>query len=559
MFRKTDTTPQLDLFRTPSNLMRKREAKKYDDPTAWHNQFFHLVTSKIEESAFSSLYKEGNMGAPNASIRTLVAMSILKEGFGCSDEDLFEKCQFDLLTRKALGLLSLDDPTPSLDTYYLLRRRICEYEDKTGENLMGQCFQQITGDQIRQFKISGKSIRMDSKLIGSNIAWQSRYEIIHSTFRRFMEDGGVFNRLNPSLREAVGNILQVDAKKTVYHSDSEAMGKCIASVGQVIYRVLVRLKADESCLLHRVFHEQYIVESGVAIPRDKKEISAKSVQNPNDPDADYRKKGDQQIKGYSCNITETTDEKEKPGLITDVQVKPATAADNSYLIDAVLSSEEVTTSKVESVYADGAYQSNDNRTFAQKNNIELFITGIQGRRSRFELERQENFLVVTDRQTGEVITAQKTKSGKYRIPVEGKNKYRYFTDDQIEMSALRRDLDAIPIEKEKIRNNVEATIFQYCFHTRNNKTRYRGLIKHKLHAYARCLWVNCMRLIIFRTTECKRTLSGDFSTLFWSIERHIGKIIPNSDSRIFYRLLFLPLRYQITRSTGFIQNNLITI
>ena len=26
------------------------------------------------------------------------------EGFGCSDEDLFEKCEFDLLTRKALGL-----------------------------------------------------------------------------------------------------------------------------------------------------------------------------------------------------------------------------------------------------------------------------------------------------------------------------------------------------------------------------------------------------------------------------------------------------------------------
>ena len=36
-------------------------------------------------------------------------MSVLKEGFGCSDEDLFEKCEFDLLTRKALpnGLLCL--------------------------------------------------------------------------------------------------------------------------------------------------------------------------------------------------------------------------------------------------------------------------------------------------------------------------------------------------------------------------------------------------------------------------------------------------------------------
>jgi len=153
------------------------------------------------------------MGAPNASIRILVAMLILKEGFGFSDEDLFEKCQFDLLTRKALGLLSLDDSTPSLDTYYLLRRRICEYEDKTGENLIGQYFQQITSDQIKQFKISGKSVRMDSKLIDSNIAWQSRYEIIHSTFRHFMEDGGVYNRLNPSLRGAIETYFRWMPKK----------------------------------------------------------------------------------------------------------------------------------------------------------------------------------------------------------------------------------------------------------------------------------------------------------------------------------------------------------
>lgn len=47
------------------------------------------------------------------------------------------------------------------------------------------------------------------------------------------------------------------------------------------------------------------------------------------------------------------------------------------------------------------------------------------------------------------------------------------------------------------RNNVEATIFQYCFHTRNNKTRYRGLLKHKLQAFARGLWINMRRLFIF--------------------------------------------------------------
>ena len=30
-------------------------------------------------------------------------------------------------------------------------------------------------------RISGKAVRMDSKLISSNIAWFSRYEIIHET------------------------------------------------------------------------------------------------------------------------------------------------------------------------------------------------------------------------------------------------------------------------------------------------------------------------------------------------------------------------------------------
>ena len=36
---------------------------------------------------------------------------------------------FDLLTRKALGMELLTDVTPSIDTYYLFRRRISEYQE----------------------------------------------------------------------------------------------------------------------------------------------------------------------------------------------------------------------------------------------------------------------------------------------------------------------------------------------------------------------------------------------------------------------------------------------
>lgn len=190
MFRKTDPNPQLDIFTAPSMQLGSRASKKYSDFDAWHNQFYSLMTTKIDEEIFKPLFPEGKKsGRPNASIRILVAMSVLKEGIGCSDEDLFEKCEFDLLIRKALGMELLTDVTPSIDLYYLFRRRICEYQERTGIDLMQLCFEQLAGKHVHLLKISGKCVRMDSKLIGSNIACQSRYELIHTTLVKFLKTG----------------------------------------------------------------------------------------------------------------------------------------------------------------------------------------------------------------------------------------------------------------------------------------------------------------------------------------------------------------------------------
>jgi len=101
---------------------------------------------------------------------------------------------------------------------------------------------------------------------------------------------GVLVMLNPRLREIAAGYLKEDAAKTVYRSGKEAITKRIQSIGSYIYQVLKRLKDDAPGydLLYRVFHEQYIVEKGIVTARDKKTISADSVQNPNDPDASFR-------------------------------------------------------------------------------------------------------------------------------------------------------------------------------------------------------------------------------------------------------------------------------
>ena len=520
MFKKTKS-PELTLFESPSHLMRGRALKKYDDPEAWHNQFYELVTSNIDEDKFKPLFKSGNMGRGNASISQLVAIMIMKEGNRRSDEQMFEAVDFDLLVRKALGIVNLSDQAPSLDTYYLLRRRMVAYEEETGINLMGCCFKDVTKAQAMKFHVEGKSVRMDSKLIGSNIARYTRYRIILTTMQKWAKNG--LDSLNPSLRKMVEPFCQEDAQKTEYRSTSEEILQRIEALGAVIYKVLKRIKASDDLLLKRVFDEQYEVSHGKVSLRDKKLVSADSVQNPNDPDAAYRTKGDQKVKGYSVNATETNDEEGGLSLITDVEVRPATAADKDFLQQGVEGSMEVTDNLPEHINADGAYQSDGNREFAADNLIDFVTSGLQGKPSRYDLTLADDNLTVVDKTTGEEVPV--TKAGdKWRIASKGKAKYRYFTQEQVEKAMLRKKLEAIPKTELDRRNNVEAAMFQISYHTRNGKTRYRGLAKHVMWACSRCMWMNFIRLLIFQTTTCQRTLLGLFGPIWRCLQGHLKYI-----------------------------------
>lgn len=504
MFKKTSTTPQLDMFSDPSIQLGKRASKKYQDPKAWHNQFFSMVTSKIDEDIFKPLFKEGNMGAPNASVRIIVAMSILKEGFGCSDEELFEKCEFDLLTRRALGLMNLDDKLPSLDTYYLFRRRICAYYDVYGVDLMRDNFEHVAGEQVKELKISGKCVRMDSKLIGSNIARYSRYELIHRTLTKFLSHNANMELLSSNIQSKAKEYIKEDPEKTVYRSDKDALSNRLYDLGAFIHSILSLYDdtfADYD-IIKRVFDDQYeIADEGKIMLRDKKKISANSLQSPFDKDASFRNKHGQNVSGYVTNITETVEEN-KPSIITSVQTETATKADCHMLQEGVSNSEKVTGEKVETVYADGAYQSLENRDFAQRHDGMQLKTGKMQGGGRWELFLHDgDKLTVREKTTGKTFEAVKavTKQGKFnrwRIPWNNKTGWRYFEEKDIEAFKLRQQIESLPPEEQHKRNNVEAAMFQYSFHTRNGKTRYRGLLKHRMHAYARCTWMNLRRIVI---------------------------------------------------------------
>lgn len=508
MFKKT-SDPQLNMFSSPSSLLSGKSHKIYEDPKEWHNQFRKHVACQIDENCFKPLYCANN-GTPNASIRVLISMMILKEAEGMSDQKLFENCRFNMLTRSALGLLNADDPVPTESTYYLLRKRIVDYEKENKKNLFDIVFSQLTKKQCLDFDVSGKRIRMDSKLMGSNIAWFSRYELIHQTFRLFYHEVKQMGLIDHSILAQLDDLLKLEGNKIVYTCSIDEVKSRLQQLGVLINSVLPLFSSIGTFhyqILKRVFEEQYKVDEGkIVTARPKEEIDAQSVQSPHDTDCTYRNKDGNQVKGYSINITESCDDGEVLNLIGHVDVRNASTSDLDFLQDGIKKAQEVFVSKIENAHADGAFNSADNRSFCKDpdNNIQLHLHAIQGAKGRYTLDLNGNELTILDTDTNEIIDNEQVKSKlgieKWRIKTE--KGYRYFTQKDIDTCLVRKKIEETPIATLQKRNNVEATIFQLGYHYPNAKSRYRGLVKHQLWAVARCLWLNFVRICNFPGTSC---------------------------------------------------------
>ncbi len=524
MFKKSEKDCQLDAFSNIPGLLDGSANKIFDDPTYWHNQFRNQVIMPIDETIYSVLFSK-TMGAPNSSLRILIGMMILKESFGWSDSQLFEQCQFNLLVRSSLGLFNITDALPVQSTYYLLRKRIHEYELQTGENLIEKSFVSITQGQVKEFEVNGRKIRMDSKLVGSNIALFSRYEIIHHALCMFIKllEKTLWAELPSELQAQMNELLQEEPQKTLYRSTKDEIKGRLQPIGILTYKMLQLFsgqQTDTFQLLERVFNEQYKVSSEQKVElRPKEEISSSSVQSPHDPDSAFRNKGDQKVKGYSVNITETCSDTGL-SLITSTIVKKANVPDTAFVKQAIEASREVTGQKIDKVFADGAYQSPDNDTFCE--GIDMVYTGIQGAESRYDLELTPQGLLVTDTQTGDqqiatLVKKQKnSKEDRYRIKTD--KGYYYFSQQAIRTSQMRRKMKERPVEETRKRNNVEATIFQFGLNLNNQKSKYRGLIKQKIWSFCRCFWINLVRIMNYlRKRDNKnesKSENQEFPTVF---------------------------------------------
>lgn len=113
-------------------------------------------------------------------------------------------------------------------------------------------------------------------------------------------------------------------------------------------------------------------------PKEGKELSASSLQAPDDQEATYRQKGGQNHIGYVANLTETCDPENDFQLIVKVQTESNNADDAAMLAEALPNLVERT--EVGQVHTDGGYNSPEVDELMRQHQIEQIQTAIRGRK-----------------------------------------------------------------------------------------------------------------------------------------------------------------------------------
>jgi len=505
MFRKTKTASQLNLFTSTQSQLSGKAKRIYEDDKEWHNQFRERILEMIDEEIFRPLFIE-DFGAPNSSIRVLVCMMILKEAHGCSDSYLFDNCMFHALFRSALGLHNSDDPIPVQSTYYLFRKKIVEWEKAGNGNLLEKVFTQVTKSQIAEFSINGNKVRMDSKLLGSNIAWLNRYELVHETLRVACKSINVpFAKfLTASELDVLKEISTETCSSVSYRSTNTQLESKLIQLGIIISKLLTFVSTDVTEpieVLRKVFHQHYEVVNSEVILLPYEKLTSARIESPHDPECHYHKKADQKQKGYSINITETCNPENTVNLTTSVIVEPASVHDNKFMIPALEHTQEMLPQKIETLNADGAYHSIPNHDYCSEKEIDFVLSAIGGTNSRLELSIDaDGNLICLDTETGTLLPTRKVVTKSENAPLKwvayfpDRKNPRYLTQHDVDICLLRKQIANRSKEELNLRSNVEATIFQLGYHYRANKSRYRGLIKHRMWANIRCMWINFVRI-----------------------------------------------------------------
>jgi len=375
MFKKNKRHLQPVLIRSVNEL--PEEQREYLN-TSWSGVFYREFFSRLDEEPFAVLYAD-MPSRPNVPVNVLVGLEYLKSGFGWSDEEMYEAFLYNLQVRYALGYDEFGTGYFDLRTLYYFRERLSRYMQEKGVNLLDQAFEQVTDQQLAAFQLKTGLQRMDSTLVGSNIRQMGRLQLLVEILQRVHRMLNAGDQAHYS--EAFAPYLQGHAGQYVYRLRVEENAAHIQQIGEFMQRLLGELKEGYSedpvyQVLERVFNEHFRVEGEAAKAKVGRELSATSLQSPDDLEATFRQKGGKGYRGYVANLTETCDPKNALQLITKVQVASNNTDDGCLLVEALPNLKQRT--NLDTLYTDGGHGGPGSDAVLDEQHVTHIQTAIRG-------------------------------------------------------------------------------------------------------------------------------------------------------------------------------------
>jgi len=389
MFKKNTKHHQPALISAASELPEKQLKLLRG---SWANVFYHEFFYRIDEEIFAVLYSS-EPSRPNIPVNVMVGLEVMKAGFGWSDAELYENYCFNLQVRYALGYDRLGEGDFAIRTLYYFRERLSKYYLESGVNLLEQAFEQVTDAQIVALQVRTGMQRMDSTQIASNICDSTRLrllvEVLQRTYRMLDEVD------QEHYAEAFGPYRKGKAGQYVYRVKADESQTHLERIGVLMHKLVAELAdkyGDEHSyqLLKRVFEEHFILETENRLrPKEGSELSASSLQSPDDQQASYRRKRGEDYVGYVGNITETCDPQNDLQLIVKVQVEPNTTEDAQMLEEALPELKQRT--DLDEMHTDGGYSSQEVDDAMAELEVDQVQTAIKGAKPDPETVGLEQF------------------------------------------------------------------------------------------------------------------------------------------------------------------------
>jgi len=531
MFRRNDQHLQWplmsDLDALPPKLKARLEA-------SWAGTFYREVFVRLDEKPFAGLYSD-EASRPNIPINVLVGLETLKAGFGWSDEEMDENFCFDLQVRYALGYRQLGEGHFELRTTYNFRHRLSAYMQATGEDVLAQAFAQVTDEQVVAFSLKTNKLRMDSTQIASNIRHYSRLQLLVEVLQRVHRDLSEADQ--QAYAPELAAYLKGSSGQYIYRVKPEAYASHLEQMGQVMHQLVLELAAAYAAqpsyqMLVRVFNEHFIIaekddddnedhQAGLR-PRQGQELSASSLQSPDDWIASYRQKRGEDFTGYVANLAETCHPDNPFQLIMDLQSEPNTTDDAAMLAESLPSLKERT--GVEELHTDGGYNSPAVDQVMRQHQLEQVQTAIRGRQPDPAKLNLEDFIWQLDRHGQPVALTAPTGHRAVIEPGRQPDRYiarftpppptsvapatkpapppvLYFSRQQLDLALRRQRSAQARIEGDNLRVAIEATIGAVKRPFNNDQLPVRGPFRVKMMLLGSAFMVNLRRIHRYQTTQ----------------------------------------------------------